>query len=69
VGNCFIAAVEFGPSGRAKALTTGGESGDPASPHFSDQAQMYCAGRFRDVWFSTPDVMAHAQRRYHPGES
>jgi len=67
-GNSFIAAVEFGPSVRAKALTTGGESGDPASPHFSDQAQMYCEGRFRDVWFSTQDVMAHAQRRYHPGE-
>jgi acyl-homoserine-lactone acylase len=68
-GNSFIAAVEFAPGVRAKALMTGGESGDPASPHFSDQAQMYCEGRFRDVWFSTPDVMAHAQRRYHPGES
>jgi acyl-homoserine-lactone acylase len=69
VGNSFIAAVEFGPAVRAKALMTGGESGDPASPHFSDQAQMYCEGRFRDVWFSTQDVMAHAQLRYHPGES
>ena len=67
-GNSFIAVVEFGPSVRAKALMTGGESGDPASPHFDDQAQMYCEGRFRDVWFSTQDVMAHAQRRYHPGE-
>jgi acyl-homoserine-lactone acylase len=47
---------------------TGGESGDPASPHFNDQAQMYCEGRFRDVWFSRQDVMAHARRRYHPGE-
>jgi acyl-homoserine-lactone acylase len=68
VGNSFIAAVEFGPTVRAKALMTGGESGRPASPHFSDQAQMYCAGRFRDVWFTHEDVMAHAQRRYHPGE-
>jgi acyl-homoserine-lactone acylase len=68
-GNSFIAAVEFGPSVRAKALMTGGESGDPKSPHFDDQAQMYCEGRFRDVWFSAQDVMAHAQRRYHPGES
>ncbi len=68
VGNSFIAAVEFGPTVRAKALLAGGESGDPASAHFSDQAQMYCEGRFRDVWFSTRDIMAHAQRRYHPGE-
>jgi acyl-homoserine-lactone acylase len=68
-GNSFIAAVEFGPAVRAKALLTGGESGNPASPHFSDQAQSYCEGHFRDVWFSAQDVMAHAQRRYHPGES
>jgi acyl-homoserine-lactone acylase len=68
VGNSFIAAVEFGPVVRAKALMAGGESGDPASVHFSDQAQMFCDGRFRDVWFSTRDIMAHAQRRYHPGE-
>jgi acyl-homoserine-lactone acylase len=67
-GNSFIAALEFGPTVRAKALMTGGESGDPASPHFRDQAQMYCEGRFRDVWFSSQDVLAHAQRRYHPGE-
>ena len=68
IGNSFVAAVEFGPRVRAKALLTGGESGDPGSPHFSDQAQMYCEGRFRDVWFSPEDVEAHAQRRYHPGE-
>jgi acyl-homoserine-lactone acylase len=67
-GNSFVAAVEFGPTVRAKALMTGGESGDPASPHFTDQAQMYCEGRFRDVWFTVQDVEAHAQRRYHPGE-
>ncbi len=67
-GNSFIAAVEFGPTVRAKALMAGGESGDPASPHFRDQAQMFCEGRFRDVWFSAQDVMAHAQRRYHPGD-
>jgi len=60
--------VEFGPTVRAKALMAGGESGDPASPHFGDQAHMFCEGRFRDVWFSAQDVMAHAQRRYHPGE-
>ena len=69
VGNSFVAAVEFGPTVRAKAIMTGGESGDPASPHFTDQAQMYAEGRFRDVLFTRQDVLAHAQRRYHPGET
>ncbi len=66
-GNSFVAAVEFGPTVRAKAIMSGGESGDPSSPHFTDQATMYTEGRFRDVLFTRQDVMAHAQRRYHPG--
>jgi acyl-homoserine-lactone acylase len=66
VGNSFVAAVEFGPTVRAKAIMSGGESGDPASPHFTDQAQMFTQGIFRDVLFSREDVMAHAERSYHP---
>jgi acyl-homoserine-lactone acylase len=65
-GNSFVAAVEFGSPVRAKALMSGGESGDPASPHFSDQAQMFTQGRFRDVYFSREDVLAHAERSYQP---
>ncbi|MEO7366112.1 MAG: penicillin acylase family protein, partial [Sphingomicrobium sp.] len=37
-GNSFVAVVEFGPRVRARAVTAGGESGDPASPHFNDEA-------------------------------
>ncbi len=67
-GNSFVAAVEFGPRVRAKAIMAGGESGDPASPHFADQAQRYVRGEFREVWFYPADVSAHARRRYRPGE-
>ena len=66
VGNSFVAAVEFGPTVHAKAIMSGGESGDPSSPHFTDQAQMFTQGRFRDVLFSREDVLAHAERSYHP---
>ena len=65
-GNSFVAAVEFGPTLRAKAIMSGGASGDPASPHFTDQALMFSQGRFRDVLFSPEDVRAHAERSYHP---
>jgi acyl-homoserine-lactone acylase len=65
-GNSFVAAVEFGPSIHAKAIMSGGESGDPASPHFTDQALMFSQGHFRDVLFSPEDVRAHAERSYHP---
>jgi acyl-homoserine-lactone acylase len=66
VGNSFVAAVEFGPSVQAKAIMSGGESGDPSSPHFADQAAMFTAGRFRDVYFSPQDVRAHTERSYEP---
>jgi acyl-homoserine-lactone acylase len=65
-GNSFVAAVEFGPTVHAKAIMSGGESGDPASPHFTDQALMFSQGRFRDVLFSPEEVRAHAERSYHP---
>jgi acyl-homoserine-lactone acylase len=65
-GNSFVAAVEFGPTIHAKAIMSGGESGDPASPHFTDQALMFSQGRFRDVLFYPEDVRAHAERRYQP---
>jgi len=65
-GNSFIAAVDFGPAIRAKALMSGGESGDPSSPHFTDQALMFSQGRFRDVLFYPEDVRAHAERSYQP---
>jgi acyl-homoserine-lactone acylase len=65
-GNSFVAAVEFGPTIHAKALMSGGESGDPSSPHFTDQALMFSQGRFRDVLFYPEDVLTHAERSYQP---
>jgi acyl-homoserine-lactone acylase len=65
-GNSFIAAVDFGPTIHAKALMSGGESGDPSSPHFTDQALMFSQGHFRDVLFYPEDVRAHAERSYQP---
>jgi acyl-homoserine-lactone acylase len=65
-GNSFVAAVEFGPTIHAKAVMSGGESGDPSSPHFTDQALMFSQGNFRDVLFYPEDVRAHAERSYQP---
>jgi acyl-homoserine-lactone acylase len=67
-GNSFICAVEFGKRIKAKSLLAGGESGDPNSKHFNDQALMYSKGQFKDVLFYKEDVLKHAERTYHPGE-
>jgi acyl-homoserine-lactone acylase len=66
-GNSFLAVVEFGERVRAWAVTAGGESGDPRSPHFNDQAQRYAAGNLRVVYFYRPQLKGHIEREYHPG--
>jgi acyl-homoserine lactone acylase PvdQ len=67
-GNSFVAVVEFGQTVRAKAVTAGGESGHPASPHFNDEARRYATGDLRDVYFYRSQLKGHTERQYHPGE-
>jgi acyl-homoserine-lactone acylase len=68
-GNSFVAVVEFGNTVRARAVTAGGESGDPASPHFNDQAARYATGDLREVYFYPAQLEGHIERRYMPGET
>ena len=68
VGNSFVAVVEFGPRVTARSVMTGGQSSRPGTPHFVDQADLYCNGRFKEVRFYPEDVKAHAEKTYHPGE-
>jgi acyl-homoserine-lactone acylase len=67
-GNSFVAVVEFGPRVRAKSILAGGESANPASKHFNDQAEMYSKGQFKDVLFYKADIEKNLERKYHPGE-
>jgi acyl-homoserine-lactone acylase len=67
-GNSFVAVVEFGDSVRAMAVTAGGESGDPASPHFNDEAGRYASGALREVYFYRSQLGGHTEREYHPGQ-
>ncbi len=66
-GNSFVAVVEVGDRGKAKAVTAGGQSGDPSSPHFNDQAGRYSTGALRDVYFYRSQLEGHTERTYHPG--
>jgi acyl-homoserine-lactone acylase len=66
-GNSFVAVVEFGERVRAKAVTAGGQSGHPSSPHFGDQASRYSVGDLRDVYFYRADLDKHIERQYQPG--
>jgi acyl-homoserine-lactone acylase len=68
-GNSFVTVVEFAKGKvRAKAVTAGGESGLPSSPHFNDEAERYASGQLRDVYFYRSDLKDHIERQYHPGD-
>jgi acyl-homoserine-lactone acylase len=66
-GNSFVAVVEFGKKIRARAVTAGGESGNPKSPHFNDQALRYSTGDLREVYFYPDQLKGHTERTYIPG--
>jgi len=66
-GNSFVAVVEFGPKVRAIAVTAGGESGNPSSKHFNDQAKRYSTGALREVYFYPAQLKGHTERTYAPG--
>jgi acyl-homoserine-lactone acylase len=65
-GNSFVAVVEFGDKVTARAISTGGESGDPTSAHFDDQAARYADGDLREVYFYPSQLTGHTEREYHP---
>jgi acyl-homoserine-lactone acylase len=68
-GNSFVAVVEFGPRGiGARAITVGGESGNPTSPHFNDEGLLYATGNLREVYFYPEQLRGHTERVYRPGE-
>jgi acyl-homoserine-lactone acylase len=67
-GNSFVAVVEFGGSGAGQGGHGGGESGDPKSPHFNDQAAALQHRRSEEVYFYRPQLEGHTKRQYHPSE-
>ncbi len=66
-GNSFVAVVDFGPRVSARAIHVGGTSGNPKSPHFTDQAARYVSGNLRTVYFWPDQLKGHTESAYHPG--
>lgn len=67
-GGSFIGAYEFGKQVKAVTLLQFGTSGDPKSPHYFDQAQLYSQQKFKPAWFAWDEVLANTERSYRPGE-
>jgi acyl-homoserine-lactone acylase len=67
-GHSWVSVVELAPQIRSHAVVTFGQSADPASPHFFDQAPLYAQGVLKPAWSERNDVVANARRRYRPGQ-
>lgn len=66
-GDGWVLAVEFGDVPRAYSVLAYGESNQPDSPWFDDQATMFAHGQMKKVSFTREDVERNAVRRYRPG--
>lgn len=68
-GASYMAAWEFAREGvRGASLVPLGVSGDPASPHYFDQATLLSEQRFKPELFTEQQFTRHAVRSYRPGE-
>lgn len=59
VGTSFIMALEYTDKGpHAQAFLTYSESGDPASPQFYDQTELFSAKKWRKILFTETEIKA-----------
>jgi penicillin amidase len=66
VGNTYIAVVEFAKRPVTRSLLVFGQTADPTSKHWFDQAGLYSKQQFKPAWFDLPEIKRHQERAYRP---
>jgi acyl-homoserine lactone acylase PvdQ len=66
-GQAAAGVVSLGPEVSSRSVTMFGQSADPASPHYFDQAPLYGRGELKLARFARAEVMTHGRRAYQPG--
>ena len=60
--------VEFGKKPVARSLLVFGQTADPASKHFFDQAPLYSSQQFKPAWFELAEIKKNLEKAYQPGQ-
>jgi acyl-homoserine lactone acylase PvdQ len=68
-GTRWIHAAELAQNMQSRTVVTFGQSADPASPHWFDQAALFTQGRLKHTWFTRAEITANARRVYRPGDA
>jgi acyl-homoserine-lactone acylase len=65
-GSSFVMALEYTAQGpRAQAFLTYSQSGDPASPLFYDQTELFSAKKWRRILFTDAEIKADPNLKTH----
>lgn len=67
-GNSYVSVVDFGDEVRARTVNGSGQSFNPSSPHYTDQADLYGRGAYKRAWTTLEAVRARAVESYGPGD-
>ncbi|MCF7886654.1 MAG: penicillin acylase family protein [Candidatus Marinimicrobia bacterium] len=67
-GQSYVCVIEFGDRVKSKSITPFGQSSNPKSPHYFDQATLFAKKKFKKSWYYLTEIKNNLERVYHPGE-
>jgi acyl-homoserine lactone acylase PvdQ len=65
-GHSFVSVVEFGKQVQSQSVLAFGQSRNPKSPHYFDQALLYAKGKMKPGWFSLAEIKSNSEKIYRP---
>lgn len=67
-GSSYLAVLEFGRKVKRQSLLVSGQSANPNSTHFFDQAEFYSKKQYKTAWFDLKEIKQNLERSYKLGK-